>query len=327
MSNYDLLVGLNQDRLNLITQQAYASEALRQSLFVGAESGSYSGVSYSLNWQVASAPELSLREPTSDEWRQAIKEDGKTVAPQSSAFLVDIQKLSLKLKTDTENLDTTIPVQAICTAGTHGNTLVISALAVIVNLGNASALDRFVISRVLIPGILKMLNRALSGLQIPSISFAGISLTPPVVELRDKYLLAAFNLVKDGTPAIGDAQIPSDSFFALLSNELVQSAVDYEVRSNIQGQQFNKSGSEGAAGFSANYHAWGKINGLSVKTTSTPTKLSADASISMSASAGIDTPLGVVTGAISDAANTVADGVETAAKAIVNPDTWNPSKW
>lgn len=327
MSNYDLLVGLNQDRLNLITQQAYSSDSLKQSLFSGGESGSYSGISYSLNWQVGSAPELSLREPTSDEWGQAIKEDGKTIAPQTGAFMVDIQKLSLKLKTDTENLDTTIPVQAICTAGTHGNSLVISALAVIVNLSNASDLDRFVISKVLIPGILKMLNQTLSGLQIPSISFGGISLTPPVVELKDKYLLAAFNLVKDGTPSIGNAQIPSDSFFALLSNELVQSAVDYEVRTNIQGQQFNKSGSEGAAGFSASYHAWGKINGLSLKTTSNPVQLTADASISMSASAGIDTPLSFITKPISDAANTVADGVETAAKAIVNPDTWNPSKW
>ncbi|WP_424101143.1 hypothetical protein [Moorena producens] len=318
MSNYDLLVGLNQDKLNLITQQAYSSDTLKKSLFVGGESGQYSGMNYTLNWVIGSPPTLSLRSPTSAEWQKALKEDGKTVAPQSGAFIVDIQKLSLKLNTDpnNQNLDTTIPVQAICTARASGSALTIKALAVIVNLSGSTELDRFVISKVLIPGLLRVLNKTLAGIQLPQLSFSGISLTPPVVDIKNQYLLAGFNLVKDGTPSIGNAKIPSDPFFLLLSNELVQSVVSYEVRNNIQGQEFNQSGSEGAAGFSANYHVWGKIRGLSVSTTSNPVKLHADASIDMSASAGIDTPLGDVI----DVAKDVGD-------VITNPDTWNPSKW
>ncbi|WP_263081083.1 hypothetical protein [Endozoicomonas sp. Mp262] len=320
MSHYDLLVGLNQERLNLVVTEVYGSESLKQSLFSGGESGAYSGVNYSLKWSVDQAPELSLRAPASDEWGQAIKEDGKTVAPQSGAFIVDINKLSLKLTTDSDSLDTTVPVKAICTAGTHGSALAIDALAVIVNLSQSSEMDRFVIGKVLIPALLKMLNQSLSGIQLPKLSFASISLTPPVVGIKDGYLLAAFNLVKDGTPSIENITIPGDPFFALLSQELMQSTVDYEVRKNIQGKTFNKSGSEGAAGFSASYHAWGKINSISVATTSNSTELHAKASLAMSASAGIDTPVGIVTKAI-------AEGAEKVGKAIINPDTWNPSKW
>jgi hypothetical protein len=327
MSNYDLLIGLNQDRLNLITQQAYSSDTLKKTLFLGGESGQYSGMNYTLNWVIDSPPALSLRSPTSDEWQKAIKEDGKSVAPQSDAFIVDIQKLSLKLNTNTQNLDTIIPVQAICTTRASSTSLSINALAVIVNLSQSTELDRFVISKVLIPGLLRVLNKTLAGIQLPQLSFSGISLTPPVVEIKNGYLLAAFNLLKDGTPSIGDAPIPNDPFFSLLSNELVQSVVSYEVRNNIQGREFNRSGSEGAAGFSANYHVWGKITGLSVSTTSDPVKLHADASIDMSASAGIDTPVGDVVDVVEDAGKAVGKVAEDVGKAIINPDTWNPSKW
>ena len=312
MSNYDLLVGLNQDRLNLITQQAYSSDALKKSLFVGGDSGQYSGINYTLNWVVDSTPTLSLRSPTPDEWTRAIKEDGKSVAPQSGAFIVDIQKLSIKLNTSSEtqeDLSTTIPVQAICTATARGGSLTVKALAVIVNLSKATELDSYLISKVLIPGLLGMLNKTLAGIQLPQLSFGNTNLTPPVVEIKNGYLLAAFNLVKDGTPSIGDAQIPSDPFFSLLSRELVQSVVSYEVRHNIQGQKFDKGGSEGAGGFSANYHTWGKISSVSVSTTSNPMKLHANVSIEMSASAGINSPITKVV------------------SKIVDPDTWNPSKW
>ncbi|MCY4045403.1 MAG: hypothetical protein OXE99_10005 [Cellvibrionales bacterium] len=334
MSHYDLLVGLSETKLNLMIQQAYDSESLKDSLFSGGESGSFTGMSYNLNWQVKTAPTLVLGAPSNDDWSQAIKEDGQTIAPQSGAFMVDISALSLKLVTVAENLDTTIPVKAICAASVNGNALSIEAKAVIVNLSNATAMDKFVISKVLIPGLLKMLNQTLSGLKIPELNFAGISLTAPVVEMKSGYLLAAFNLVKDGTPSVGDVAIPSDAFFALMSQELVQNVVNYEVQHNVQGKKFDKSGSEGAAGFSANYHAWGKIESLSVKTTSNPLKLNASADLSMSASAGIDTPLGFLSDAagavvdgVSTAANAVADGAKQAAETIVNPDTWNPSKW
>ena len=310
MSNYDLLVGMHQDRLNLIANQVYASDSLRKSLFSGSESGNYSGTAYSLHWSVDAAPKLSLRTPTTAEWSQAIKADGNTVAPQSGAFIVELSKLSIKLTTNsTDNIDTTIPVTAICTATADGTTLSVKALAVIVNLSQATAFDQFIISKVLVPAILNMLNQVLAGVQIPQISFAGISLTPPVVEINNGYLLTAFNLVKDGTPSIGNAALPTDSFFMLLSNELVQSTVDYEVRTNIQGQKYSQTGSESAAGFSANYHVWGQIKSISVTTTSNPVKLHANASLTMSASAGIDTPV-----------NKVID-------TITNPDTWNPSKW
>ena len=104
MSHYDLLVGLNQDRLNLITQQAYDSSSLKSSLFSGKQSGEYSGIQYALHWSLESAPTFDLRAPTNEEWNQAIKEGGNKAAPQTETLIVELSKLSIKLSTDSENI-------------------------------------------------------------------------------------------------------------------------------------------------------------------------------------------------------------------------------
>ena len=317
MSAYDLLIGINEGRLDVIMSQVYASPALRKSLFSGTQTGSYTGINFTVTWSLGAAPTISLRSPTPTEWTESIQAGGSPVAPQSGAFIVNLSSLSVKLVASGETVDTTVPVKAICTVATHGSALSIAALSVIVNLSNSSPLDKYMISNVLVPNILAMLSKALSAIHIPNLSFAGISLTPPVVEILNGYLLTAFNLVQDGTPSIGSVPIPTgDPFFALLSRQLTQSVVDYEVRTNLQGQQFHKNGSEGGGGFSADYSAVGAIASISASTTSNPQKLHVNVSLNMSASAGISTPIDAIIG-----------GLETAGKAIINPDTWNPTKW
>lgn len=316
MSNCDLLIGMNETRLDLVTAQVFASPSLRKTLFSGSQNGSYTEIPFSMTWSVNAAPTFSLRPPTADEWSGAIKSGGSPVAPQAQAFVLNLSSLSIKLTASGQTVDTTVPIKAICVVAARGAALSIEPLAVVVNTSQSSPLDRYMISNVLVPDILNLLSQTLSGIPIPSLSFGGISLTPPVVQITGSYLVVAFNLVQDGTPSLAGVQLPSDPFFVLLSPALVQSAVDYQVRTNLQGQTFNKSGNEGGGGFSAEYSTAGSIAGISVSTTPNPLALRANVSLTMSASAGINTPAGVV-----------IDGIKKAGEAIINPDTWNPTKW
>lgn len=316
MGKYDVLIGVNEARLNAIMAQVYNSAQLRQSLFTGSQSGNYSGIPCQVNWSVGAAPTLSLQTPTPDEWNASIKGGGAPATPQAGAFIVNLSSLSVKLNAAGESVDTTVPVKTICTIAAAGGSLSFSALGVIVNLSQASDMDKYMISNVLVPEILAMLTKALSGIAIPRITIGSISLTPPVVGIANGNLLTAFNQVQFGTPSVDGVAIPGDPFFVLLSQAMIQSAVDHEVRSNLQGKTFDQGGSEGGGGFSAEYSVHGVIQGISVSTTPNPTTLHANVSLGMSASAGINTPIGVVIG-----------GLETAGKKIIDPDTWNPTKW
>lgn len=328
MSNYDLLVSLDETRLNLVISQVYGSPSARP-LFSGAQSGEQSGINYTLNWSVNAAPTISLRPPSPEEWGRAAKAGGVSVAPQSSAaFIAIIPSLTIKLSTGDAGVDGTWPVEAICTAEVPPNgRLSINALALLLDLSQMSPLDQVIIVQLLVPQILGMLRSALSGIQIPALNFGGISLASPVVDIQNGRLLTAFNLAGRGTPAIGDGPFPDRSFFALLSPNLVQCAVDHLVQTNIQGQTFNTSGSEGAGGFSANYSVWGRIAGISASTTTNATTLRANVSVEMSASGGINVP---VLGPILDP-NTYKPIIDpNTYKPIIDPNTYkhlDPTSW
>lgn len=325
--NYDLLTGFNQDKLNQIIAKVYSTPNLKSTLFTGSEFGSEMGVSYTLNWAVEAAPTVSLTSPTSDNWANAIGVNGVSVAAKEGAFLVNLSTLKINIDAGDQKLDTTIPVQAIALAGNSGANLQITTLGVIIDLSKASTLDKAIITSALVPAVLKMLNKSLSGIEIPQLSFSGVTLTAPVVEAKDGYILAAFNLTKDGAPSIGTVPAQNTPFFAIVSRELAQFVSDYQVQTNIQGQKFDQSGKESGGGFSAEYAVHGQIKSIRVAVTSDPIVMQASASLAMSASAGVSTPVGYVIDAAGNVVKEVGKVVEDVGKAIINPDTWNPAKW
>jgi hypothetical protein len=286
MGNYDLLVGLNGDQLNLITNKVYASQS---QLFSGNNSGNWNSVQYTVNWSIGAAPTVVLRAPTAAEWSSAIKKDGSVAAPQGSgAFIVNLSNVNVQISAAGQTPSLANNAAIICTVVSQNGALSFNPLAVVVNLSQQTPFDQFVLSSILIPGLLNAVGGSVVGIQLPQLAPAGIAFTPPAVDVSGGYLVAAFNMTSSGAPSVPQDQPPGDPFFALLSPGLVQAAVSFEVQTNVQGQQFNKSGSQGAGGFNANYSVWGKIDGLAVSTTADPLTLSAAASIEMSASAGID---------------------------------------
>lgn len=326
-SNYDLLTGISEGKLNEIVAFVFSKPHVRTDVFQGSDSGEQMGQPYRIDWQILTAPRFSLAPPSEHDWTIALHADGTPLPRRDDAFLVEVDRMHIKVAAFGKSNDTTFPVRTIATVAGAGGRLRISTLGIIVDLSGADQMARFVIRSAVIPQVMAALDRTLSGIELPELHFSGQSFTPPVVEARDGYLLTAFNLTKDGAPAIGDAPVESGPFFARMSRELMQRVVDHEVNSGIRGKTFTQTGREAGGGFAAQYSVWGRIDSLSVSTTTDPRQLTAKAGLSMSASAGIDLPVGQVIDALGNVGKEIGKGFEKAGKAIINPDTWNPTKW
>lgn len=321
MAKIDLLIGINADRLNQIINQAFSNQAMRAHFFTGTQGGVFQSVNYTANWQLQSVPSVELRTPTQDEWNQSIKADGNRALPVANAFITNLNDLSISLTLAGATKQTSTSVKAICTASVNGNTTSISALAVIVDLSGCAPFDLFITKTFIIPNVLTSVTSTLSGINVQPPSISGINLTPPTVAIQNNALLLAFNLVQDSQPDLTGFVAPSQPFFILASQDLMQAAVNYVVTNNIQGKSFSKSGSDGALGFSGEYSANGNVNGISVNTTNNPTQLHANVNFSLSASAGISTPLGYII----EGGKVILSGLETAGETIghyANPSNW-----
>jgi len=320
MANADLIIGMNSDRLNQAIGKIFSNSGIRERLFSGSQRSSFNDVSFVGKWVIEAPPVLELRAPTGDEWNNSIKADGNEAIPREDAFITNLHKLNVALSTSDSNRQTVIPVQAICTVDADGKNFSLHAHAAIIDLSAASPMDQFFAKAVIIPQVLSAVNQTLKGIALPVPALPGVSLTSPEVSIQNNRLLISYNMVEHGQPA-APVSVPDLPFFILASQPVEQALVNYIVTSQIQGKRFSKNGSEGGGGFSAEYNANGRVDNIQVRTTNDPTMLSAEVSLSMNASAGINTPAGyivkggeIIYEGIKDAANQVAK--------VMNPSNW-----
>jgi len=316
MSSIDLVIGLGADRLNTAIAALFQYQALREHLFSGNQNGEFEGVAYSVSYQINAAPTIELRPPTAQEWNSSIKAGGNTAPPVGNAFLVNLSALNGDFKSGGSDKKASFSVKAVCSAGHAGDKILLSAYSVILDLTALSPMDKFIVTGFLIPRILQGVNQLLAGLVIPTPSLPGVSLTPPSAAVLNNTLVVAYNLVNKGQPDFAAFPLPAKDFFVLMSQPLTQAAANYAATHNIQGQTFDKSGSQGGGGFSADYHVNGRVNNVQVQTTGDPVKLHATVDLSLQASAGINLPFGYILQAGELVYNTVKDGAVTAGNAI-----------
>ena len=321
MPGIDLLIGLQANKLNAALAQVFRNPALSDKIFGGVQSGDFEGVPYTVSYKLHAAPVLELRSPTADEWNKSIKEGGNPGIPVANAFIVDLPSLNGSFESGGQTKQSDFAIKAICNASNNGGKPVLTAYSVVVDLSGLSPIDKFVTIQFLIPKILSAVNETLAGLTIPVPSFAGVSLTPPSVAIINGTLLIAFNMVNNAQPNLQGYPVPGNPFFVLGSQALVQAAANYVVTHNIQGQSFHKSGNEGSAGFSAGYNVNGTVNHVLVQTSGNPVMLHATVDLGLSASAGIDTPLGYIV----QGGEVIWNGIKSAGEAVGN--ALNPTKW
>lgn len=321
----DLIIGMNAVRLNEAIAQLHRNNSIRNRLFKNGQSGNFSGLPYKGTWDVQAAPTIELRPPTNAEWGKSIRADGSKGVPTDNAFITNLSKLAVSLTTAGETKNSVLPVKAICTANVVRGKVTLTTHSIIVNTSGLSPIDEFFIIGILVPQVLAAVNATLSGVKIPAPRFMGVSLTHPAVDIVNSRLIVAFNMIQHSQPIVQGPFPNSHPFFILTSRALNQAVVNYVVSRNIQGKSFKKRGSEGAAGFSATYEARGKVQGIKVSTTNVPTRLKTNVDLRMSASAGINTPVGMVINAAGNVVKDVADAIVDAGEKVIN--VFNPSKW
>jgi hypothetical protein len=169
-----------------------------------------------------------------------------------------------------------------------------AANSVVIDRSTLSRADRYAADHVLIPQVLAAITQALNGLNVAPPSFAGVSLTLPTVAVINGKLVVGFNMVQHAQPNLNGTVIPDRSFFVIASQYLLQVAANYAATTEIQGKRFHKDGSDGAAGFSANYSADAVVDSVSMQPTGNPAVYRANVSIGMRAGGGISTPIDVI---------------------------------
>ncbi|MGJ4788457.1 hypothetical protein [Leptospira koniambonensis] len=319
MSDYDLLINVNESVFNQALSSLYGKENLRNKLFKGTKSETYLNTPVNVSWDVLTAPILSLNPPTDADWKSSYKQDGKTPSPVQNAFLIKFPKLKVSKDQNGSVLDTTLSVQGICSIklDISSNRISIDSYALIVDISNASPLDQFIYKSIIIPQILKTADSALEGGQIPALDFHGAKFGEINIFVGQGRFLASANLESKAKAAIPNLNsIPNQPFFILISKEASQSIVNQETASLI-GKKQSTSGSKSFGIGTANYDAAVRINRLGVQLLDDPTQVSSTADLSITAGAGVDL-LGPVVGAIVDAAKYVGSGAAYVGTTVAN---------
>jgi hypothetical protein len=320
MSNYDVAISIDQATLNRVIATAFGRQSLRSKLFSGRQTITFQGVQVTVGWEVQQVPTLSLTPPSTQQWQNAIKQDGGAAQPMQNAFVVNIPQLKVTMENTSGKIEeATTSVEAICTISINAlnNKLSLDPVALVVDLSQASAFDKVIYRTFLIPQVLHMADSLLSDEQFPDIDFKGIRFGPAVLIVGTGRIVAIANL--QGKPA--PSAPPADSFpdgplYILLSREAMQQVVSRGTQ-DLRGKRVSASGSRDFTVGKANYNVSLQFDSVSASLTNDLTVVNASLGVSVSASAGVDV-VSAIGGTIVNAAKTVGDGVVSAGKAVAD---------
>jgi hypothetical protein len=282
MNEFDVIIGMDAATLNQAIGRLYRRDDLRATLFRGSRTQSIEDTVFTVQWDLQAAPETVLESPADRDWRMSITADGGTAHPVANAFYLKFPRVRL-VQSAPETHETTISARAICAAGTNGNQLNIQVIALLIDLSGASKTDQFFYKRMIIPEILNLATALLSGLTLPTLAFANIALTPPLIAIQSNRLLAFANLAERPLSARSDGNWPNQPWFILCSPRLVQRIGDFAA-GTVRGKTFNHPGHQNFEIGVASYRAAGIINEACTTVTADLTvmdcRLRADAKVS-----------------------------------------------
>ncbi|AYL96150.1 hypothetical protein [Mucilaginibacter celer] len=283
----DLLISLNQEKLNQAIAKLHSDSKIHASLFVGSKKGSFEKVDFQVDWDVTASPQIDFRPPTINEWISSIKSDGGRAIPLDNAFIVFLPALAITFFDGVDTRRTEFPLTIIGRIPNNNQGALLTAEAVVIDLSRLSDLDSYVAREEFIPEIIDQVNKAISGLQIPAPSFEGVMLTPPRAGISNKNLVVAFNLIDRGQPDVSHVFVPDKPFVVMASQDLMRIAANYMVTTQIQGQTFRLDDRVGGSGFNAHYSVEAHIDYMHVEPAGNPTIFRTMAGMRAFAQAGV----------------------------------------
>ncbi|MFF4160895.1 hypothetical protein [Streptomyces sp. NPDC001678] len=264
----DLVVGVDESTLTQAVANLFGRPSLGP-VFSGKQRVEWQGKGVDVSWKVAEPPVVRLSAPTSNEWSIAIPRPDQKTRPTSGALWVNFPKFWAK-RHDTDK-EATTEVRSICTVELRNNTVVLRAVASVVNLDHVSPLDKVLYRKIIIPKILDTVDKVLgqNGLLLPRLNIGGVGFGDIAVSVGDGRLAVAANLSGRGTPAApGTSALSDRPFTVLLSGRTVEEGAKATVQS-IKGQWQKTSGKYGAASWSAGV----KLNDAGAQAESDPSRL------------------------------------------------------
>lgn len=258
MAVFDVALGLDADALTQGSAQLYANPQARQKLFQGTRTGTLAGLSYTVGWDIRSAPNFLLAAPDQTHWQASITDQGShptAATPPADTFQLLLPELAVSFQGGSQpERDATAAVQIYGTVGIRqagaAYLACLTPVSVWLDESALSGLDRFIVNTI-IAALLQTAQTMLGGWTIPALTFskqvAGVTVRvalaePPVVAIDQGRLLLAACLSSRGQPVdLAGAQWPNQSLFALVSPGVLQDVLT-QVATQLQGKQIQGSG-------------------------------------------------------------------------------------
>jgi hypothetical protein len=317
---FDVAIGMDESGLNQVLGELFQRPGLRKDLFSGSQSANILGAAIQVDWSVEQAPTVHLSAPTPDQWKHAIKADGAVAAPTVNALTMHFPQFKITRKAASGPDQTaTVALDVICTINIQSDNLIVSALAVSVDLSAASAFDQVLYKSVIIPRILNLVGTAFGVEHLPNVNFEGLQFGPIALTVGSGRVAGVANLAGKPTPPAPDpGTLPNAKFFLLLGRDALQQTAQ-KGAAGLVGHSATSSGSRGFGLGNASYNGSVRLDSVSVQVGGDPTVINAQVAIGAEASAGVSL-LGGIPGQIVDGlktgVNTVGDGLKTAGEAI-----------
>ncbi|MBX2828933.1 MAG: hypothetical protein KTR22_12275 [Flavobacteriaceae bacterium] len=275
MGNFDMAIGIDGTTMDQGSSTLYSK--LYPKLFTGSQEIKLEGIEFKVSWNVKSAPTFTLSAPTNgkallkahlmgDAFRYPVDTNTMVETYMSSmadsTFQMNMSDVEMTVSSSSHSATDKVDVTIVVEASSTGGKMTLNPIKATGKTSNPS--DQALINAVILPQAMKMAGSILSGIDLPPLSFGGISLTAPALIVSDNHIVALANLAGKSVPSAPfPSTWPSSAFFALLSSDAKVEMAKLSTK-YIEGKSFGKSGKLGFKIGDLHYNAKITMGALSI---------------------------------------------------------------
>lgn len=251
MANFDLAVGVTQTALNGVISQYFANPPASPNPFDGNTQKNIPNIGeVTLTWQIQASPTITFGPPTLDVWNAALDSQGQTNQAAGNPLPTeDMLQLTIPQMQADYSVNggahvggQTSNVILFATVTFSGNDVTVTPVAITLDESNFSTWDKAIFNDFFLPQLFSAAQSILTTVQIPTLSWQGVTLQTPSFYLVGTLLISATILSTNTNPLdVSGVTWPTDPIFALASPDLIN-AVLVAAATLAVGQTASKSG-------------------------------------------------------------------------------------
>jgi hypothetical protein len=243
MSEFDVAIGINQDVINEALTAVYNSTyPSKPNLF--ADSEKIEDLKLQIEWDIQEPPAINFNPPedvsqslsehfTKDDKLLKLSSEDKSAlvaAASSATFGINIPKIFINLAVEGEQsqsvtLSANLVGRAEVDQNSAFNLILISAK---VKLAETETILQGLLDKVLVPILIQQMKSLLGSIQIPPLTFEGITLSAPTILTEDGHLVALSNMSPKQSPVVTSSGTlwPKSKVFFIIGDNLKSAAIN-----------------------------------------------------------------------------------------------------